>query len=111
MIQKFFSVPQSVLPSGTSAKLKPTAQRLYICLLHESERCCTRVLKRTDEQLSRLSGNSTRAFRDARIKLQECGLIRVARGLGNVYVYVICDPETSQPWPGDPKQRIPYVKK
>jgi hypothetical protein len=52
------------------------------------------------------------AFRRcARKKLQERGLVVCSRGVGNLYAYTLCNPETSSPWPGDPKQRIPYRKK
>jgi replication initiation and membrane attachment protein DnaB len=91
--------------------MKPTERSLYVCLLHESERCSNRKLQRTDGRLLELVGGSSRSFRDARIKLQERGLIRYVRGRGNVYVYTLCDPETLEPWPGDSKVQIHYAKK
>jgi hypothetical protein len=111
MIDKFFGMPQSVMRSGTWAAMKPSEQTLYVALLHESERYCTREFQRSDARISDLAGISPRACRDARIKLQERGLIRYKRGKGNIHVYTLCNPETGQPWAGDPKQRVPYLKK
>ena len=111
MFDKFFGMPHSVIRSGTWAAMKPAEQSLYTCLLHDSERYRTRELQRTDTQMRELTGLSSRACRDARIKLQERGLVRYKRGTGNVCVYTLCNPETGEPWPGDPKQPIRYVKK
>jgi hypothetical protein len=111
MFAKFFGVPHHVIRSGTWAAMRPTEKSLYVCVLHESERYRTRELQRTDAQLCQLAGLSSRACRDARIKLQERGLIRYKLGRGNVYVYALCNPETGEPWPGDPKQPMPYIKK
>ena len=90
--------------AGIWARLKPREQNLYICLLHESERYRTRKLHRTDAELLRLGKISPRSLRDARIKLQEYGLVVCERGRGNVYAYTLCDPRTSMPWPGDPEE-------
>jgi hypothetical protein len=111
MFTNYFGVPQSVMRLGTWARLKPSEQSLYICLLHESERYSTRRIRRSDSELVQLSGGSSRAFRNARIKLKENGLIDYERGRGNVYVYMLCDPATGRPWPGDPKAKIAYLKK
>ncbi len=111
MIDKFFGMPQHVFRSGIWAQMKPSEQNVYACLFHDSERYQTRELQRTDEQISKMAGLSSRSCRDARIKLQERGLIRYKRGSGNVHVYTLCNPETGEPYPGDPKQQIPYVKK
>jgi hypothetical protein len=111
MFDKFFGMPQSVIRSGTWAAMKPAEQSLYTCLLHDSERYRTRDLQRTDAQMYQLAGVSSRACRDARIKLQERGLIRYKRGRGAIYVYSLCNPETGEPWQGDPKRPIRYIKK
>jgi len=111
MFDKFFGVPQAVIRSGTWAQMKPTEQSLYIGLLHESERYRTRELQRTDAQLCQLTGLSSRSFCNARKKLQEHRLFLYKRGRGNSYIYTLCNPETGQPWPGDPKLRVAYIKK
>jgi predicted DNA-binding transcriptional regulator len=111
MFDRYFGVPQSLVRLGMLGQMKPTEVTLYICLLHESERYRTRELQRTDAQLHDLARLSSRACRDARIKLQERGLVRYRRGRGNVYIYTLCNPETGKPWPGDPRRQIRYVKK
>jgi hypothetical protein len=111
MFDKFFGMPHYVIRSGIWAAMKPGEQSFYTCLLHDSERYRTRELQRTDAQICGLAGLSSRACRDARIKLQERGLVRYKRGSGNVYVYTLCNPETGEPWPGDPKRQIQYIKK
>ena len=111
MFPQYFGVPQKVIRGGLWPKMKPSEQSLYVCLLHESERYSTRAFRRTDAQLRALSGVSPRAFCNARKKLQERGLISYNRGRGNVYNYVICDPETGRSWPGDSKRPVLYKKK
>jgi hypothetical protein len=111
MIPKFFGIPPCVIRSGVWAEMTPSEQGLYVCLMHDSERYRTRELTSTDAQLRGATGLSPRSLRDARIKLQERGLVHCERGTGNVYRYVICNPETGQPYPGDPKKRVPYIKK
>lgn len=104
-------MPHGVMRRGTWARMKPTEHSLYIGLPHESERYCTRELVRSDDQMRQLTGVSRRALRDARIRLQECGLIRYYFQPGCSCRYVICDPDTGNPYPGDPRHPIPYVPK
>ena len=111
MFPEFFGMPQSVIRTGLWARMRERERSLYTVLLHESERYCTRQFDRTDAQLSSIAGICPRSIREGRIKLQEFGLIIAKRGKGNVYTYTICNPDTHAPWPGDPKARIPYVKK
>jgi len=111
MFPMFFGVPQFVVRSGLWAQMRPTEQSLYICLLHDSERCSTRELLRTDAQICKLAGLSSRSLCNARKKLQERGLCLCIRNSGNRYTYTLCNPETQQPWLGDPKKRIQYLKK
>ena len=91
--------------------MKPSQRSLYVGLLHESERYSTRELARSDKQMRELTGVSPRAQRDARIRLQEFGLIQVFQQPGGTYRYILCDPATGKPYPGDPDRPIPYVKK
>ena len=111
MIERYFGIPQYVIRSGLWTQMRPSEWSLYVCLLHESERYSTRKLQKTDATLCKLAGLSSRAFCNARKKLQEYKLVICERGRGNIYSYTICNPETGLPWPGDPKARIPYVKK
>lgn len=111
MIPKFFGMPPQVIRLKIWPSLKPVAAKVYVVLYHESERYCTRELSRTDAQLAELAGVSRRALRDARIKLQEHGLVLYSVSPGAAYTYTLCDPETRQPWPGNPKHPIRYEKK
>ena len=111
MFTDWFGVPHEPLRSGLWAQMKPSQRSLYIGLLYESERYSTRELARSDKQLRALTGVSPRAQRDARTKLQEFGLIEVHLQPGGVYRYVLCDPATGKPYPGDPGTPIPYPKK
>ena len=111
MIDKWFGIPYAPLRSGQWAKLTPSEQHLYIALMHDSERYSTRELQRTDEQICALVGVKPRSLCNARKKLQELGLIVCQRGRGNVYRYVLCNPETGRPWPGPPKVRVDLKKK
>jgi hypothetical protein len=100
----FFSVPQFVIRTGLWPRLKPSQQSLYVGLLHEAERYRSRELLRTDAQLFELCGVSNRSLRNARIKLQEHGLIGF-RPLRNGHLYTICDPRTGKPFPGGAKDK------
>lgn len=111
MFYGYFGIPQQVLRTGLWAKMKPSEQNLYVCLMHESERYSTRQITRSDMTLCALSGLSSRAFCNARKRLQEFRLIECRRGRGNVYRYTICNPETGLPWPGNPKQLIQYRRR
>jgi hypothetical protein len=104
MIDSFFGVHPCIVRSGLWAKLKPGEVNLYIYLLEESERLCTRQLTATDDQVRKAVGTASRTLCNARTKLQEYGLIRYERGQGNRYKYTICNPKTGQPYPGDPRE-------
>src|SRR5579863_5491458 len=110
MIDSFFGIHPWVVRSGLWAKLRPGEVNLYIFLLEESERRCTRQLTVTDEEV-RTVGTAPRTLCNARKKLQEHGLIRYELGQGNKYKYTICDPRTRQPYPGDPRQPIVVPKR
>jgi len=83
--------------------MKPGEKDLLIYLMAESERCCTRELKRTDAEIHAAVGTAPRTLCDARKKLAEHGLIQCKRVAGNKFLYVICDPTTGAPYPGDAK--------
>jgi hypothetical protein len=99
----FFTVPSYSVRIGVLRIMKGSEAKLWMALMHEFERYSTRELIRTDAQLKELSGVSARALRDARIKLQEYDLVSLRRGVAGMYRYVLCDPRTGDPFPGDPK--------
>jgi hypothetical protein len=111
MIDKFFGVHPQVVRSGSWASMKPGEQNLYIYLMAESERRCTRELETTDAKILELVGVAPRTLCNARKKLSERGLIQCRPQGGNRYKYLICNPETGLPYPGDPKIPIKYMKK
>jgi hypothetical protein len=111
MIDKWFGIPQRLVRGGIWADMTPSEQGMYVWLLHESERYHSREFTRPDAQLCAAMGVSSRSVCDARKKIQERGLVICERATGNVYRYVICNPETRQPYPGDPKVRVDLPKK
>jgi hypothetical protein len=110
MIDSFFGVHPWVVRSGLWAQLKPGEVNLYVYLLEQSERRCTRQLTVTDLDVKTV-GTASRTLCNARKKLQEYGLIKYKRGQGNKYEYTICDPKTGQPYPGDPREPIVVPKR
>jgi hypothetical protein len=111
MIDSFFGVHPCLVRSGQWAKMKPGEKDLYLFLMEESERRCTRDLTATDVQITVAVGTASRTLCNARKKLQEYGLIRYNAGHGNRYRYVICDPKTGEPYPGDPRQPLVVPKR
>jgi hypothetical protein len=107
MIDSFFGVHPCLVRSGTWRKMKPGEKDLYLYLMEESERRCTREITATDAQVTVAVGAASRTLCNARKMLQERGLIQYRSGQGNKYTYVICDPKTGQPYPGDP--RVPLI--
>jgi hypothetical protein len=111
MIDSFFGVHPCLLRSGLWRQLRPGERDLYLCLMEESERRCTRELTTTDAEVRRLVGTAPRTLCNARKKLQEHGLIRYTAGEGNRYTYTICNPKTGLPYPGDPRTPIVVPKR
>lgn len=111
MIDSFFGIHPWVVRSGLWAELKPGEVNLYIYLLEESERRCTRRITATDTQIGKAVGTASRTLCNARKKLQEYGLIECERGLGNKYDYTICNPKTGQPYPGNPCEPMVVPKR
>jgi|SRR5579864_4924795 len=107
MIDSFFGVHPYVIRAGLWRSMKPGEKDLYLYLLEESERCCTREIRATDAQVTALVGTASRTLCNARKKLTEYGLITCKAGQGNRYTYTICNPKTGLPYPGD--SRTPMV--
>src|SRR5689334_13146391 len=100
MIDSFFGIHPHVLRSGMWQEMKPGEKDLYVYLMKESERRCTREMTVTDAEVELRVGVASRTLCNARKKVQERGLIRCASGYGNKYTYRICDPKTGLPYPG-----------
>lgn len=84
---------------------------LYLFLCRTSDRKSSLQFKASDKEISEQTGASPRALCDARKNLAMLGLVHCERCPGGVYTYSLCDPETGQPFPGDPKTKAQYVKK
>jgi len=111
MIAEFFGLPHSLVRTGKLKQLNGTAVSLLVALWHESERVCTRELTRTDKQLMVLVKAHRNSIAAARRELRNAGLV-IAEPFGSSgFLYVLCDPETSKPWPGSPEVGIKYVRK
>jgi hypothetical protein len=106
MIDSFFGIHPYVVRSGRWAKMKPGEKDLYLYLMEESERRCTREIEATDAQVASLVGSAPRTLCNARKKLCEYGFIRCKAGQGNRYTYTICNPKTGLPYPGDTRTPI-----
>jgi len=91
--------------------MKPGEKDLYVFLMHESERYCTREITVTDATICEVIGTAPRTLCNARKRLQERGLIRHAAGRGNRYTYTICNPKTREPYPGQPRDPARLPKK
>jgi hypothetical protein len=106
MIDSFFGVHPHLLRSGLWRKMKPGEKDLYLYLMEESERRCTREITATDAQVTVAVGAASRTLCNARKRLREYGLIHHKSGQGNKYTYVICNPKTGHPYGGDPRVSI-----
>lgn len=111
MIERFFGQPQELVGEGILKKLKPGELILYTYLMWKSERCCSRVVKAKDSEITAAVGVASRTLCNARKKLQELGLMLYQAGPGNIYIYTVCDAKTRQPYPGDPTTKIEYQKR
>jgi len=111
MLDSFFGVHPLVIRSGLWARMLPGQQSLYIYLMEESERCCTREIKRADQEITATVGVAARTLCNARKKLQEYGLVVCRRGEGNKYTYTICNPVTKLPYPGPPREPLVCAKR
>ena len=111
MIDRFFGVHPDVLRNGTWARLRPSAQSLYIVVMHESERRSSHAVRCTDARLLELGGIAPRSACDARKQCKEEGILAYRRTDGNVYEYTILDPTTRSPYAvSTPKIRAKYVR-
>lgn len=111
MLDSFFGVHPYVIRSGLWGKMRPGEKDLYIFLMEQSERRCTREIAATDAEISSGIGAASRTLCNARKRLRELGLIRFDSGHGNRYTYQICDPRTGQPYPGGPREPIVVPKR
>ena len=110
MIDRFFGIHQDVIRSGIWKHMLPGEKDLYVFLMHQSERYCTRQMAVLDADISLNVGVAQRTLCNARKKLQERGLISYSRGSGGRFTYEICNPATRRPYPGHHRQRVVVPK-
>jgi len=111
MCEPFFGLPQTVVRRGILRELGPVALKVYVALWYESERYCTRELKRTVGQLKQLVGGCRNSYTKAIRELAEASLLS-ADALGSEgFVFHLFDPETGGPWDSDPKKKPVYCPK
>jgi hypothetical protein len=111
MFKLFYGVPQSFYRSDYGRRVKGCALGLYNYLLYESERTCSRELTISDQALIREMGGNHASWGRARKTLQQVGLVKLEQSPGMQIKYTLCDPETREPVPGDPKTPVLYKRK
>lgn len=111
MFSEFFGIPRDSLRDGKMKSLSGIATKVYVALCHESERYSTREVTRTVAQLQQLVGGSPNSHAKARDELIQAGLVNSEPYGTEGFVFVLCDPETGNPWPLHPKERAAYQKK
>jgi hypothetical protein len=88
--EHFFMVPLALYDSGLSRWMKPSQLIRYITLLRVANYHSSTEVQIGLRYLSEMDGVSLRAARDAHIKLQEYGLIRIAKT--NPFTYTLISP-------------------
>jgi hypothetical protein len=111
MIGRYSGFPPELFEKGIVLNMSGGGLRLYLFLLRQSDRKSSRQFTATDKEISKQTRMSTRAMHNARSNISSLGLIHCERPVGGAYTYTICDVETGQPYPGDPRVRAPYSKK
>ena len=88
--EPFFMVPIALYDSGLVHQMRPSQVIRYLTLLRLANYLSTPEISINLRSLEQMDGVSTRAARDAHIKLQEYGLIRVAKA--NPFTYALISP-------------------
>ncbi len=88
--EHFFTVPIALYDSGLVHRMRPSQVIRYVTLLRLANYLSTPEISIDLRSLEQMDGVSTRAARDAHIKLQEYGLIRVAKA--NPFTYTLISP-------------------
>jgi hypothetical protein len=83
-------VPIALYDSGLVHQMRPSQVIRYLTLLRLANYLSTPEISINLQSLEQMDGVSTRAARDAHIKLQEYGLIRVAKA--NPFTYALISP-------------------
>jgi len=98
MFPSFYAKP-NLLKLGLLREMSSHGElALYEYLIEMCDRRNSRQFTVVDKDVFKVTGISERTLIAARKKLQKKGLI-----LYRLHLYTVCDPETRQPFPGDPK--------
>lgn len=89
--ESFFMVPIALYESGLSRWMRPSQFIRYVTLLRVANYRSTVQITIDLRSLEELDGVSTRSARDAHTKLQEYGLIRIAKT--HPFTYTLQSPE------------------
>lgn len=98
----YFAVPNTFFDLGYSRDMDESELRLYMFLLFKANRLTNRQLAFTNKDVAKQAGVSQRNLNNARKALSEKGLLLCIRKSAK-WIYTFCDPETRQPYSGDPK--------
>jgi hypothetical protein len=98
----YFAIPNKFFELGYSMDMDESELRLYVFLLFKANRLTNRQLAFTNKDVAKQAGLSQRNLTNARKALSGRGLILCIRKSAK-WVYTFCDPETRQPYSGDPK--------
>jgi hypothetical protein len=106
----YFGIPQGVVRDGKLKELSCVATKLLMALWYQSQRNSTRELVLKTSDLEAMVGGSRNSYAKARRELIAIGLVK-AEPLGQEgFVYHLCNPDTGEPWPLDPRERPLYQK-
>ena len=109
-IDRWFGVPPELFESGHFARLSHSAVRLFIFLYWKHDRQSNRQFQESDRQITLQAGVSARSLSSARKQLAQTRILRFERAPGGMYTYTLCDLKTGEPYPGDPREKVRFVK-
>lgn len=110
MIPYWYGKPREFYDSPSFINMSHATARLYDFLFWMSDRRSSRKFDVLDEDITERTTLAKRTLALARKDLTERRLI-VCNRLPRGYSYVICDPSTGEPFPGDPKAKVIPKKK
>jgi hypothetical protein len=110
MIPRYIGIPPEFYDSPKCIEMSHATARFYGFIFWMSHRCSSLQFDVADEDVVKRTTLSPRTLADARKDLSQRGLILCVRQQRG-YRYVICDPSTGQPFPGDPKAQLIHPRK
>ncbi len=111
LLKRYSGFPPELFERGIAPKMRDCTLRLYLLLCRESDRMSSRRVSFTDAYARVQAGISQTSMRAARAELKSLGMAVFTREVGGHYTYELCDLDTKQPYPGDPKHRPSSARK